>query len=573
MESKDCLGVKPEGSQTAAGRTGRVLFQSDPGRDIFHFSGSIYGRAPGEPLENILGRLAARPALLNEMEADLALVAYQSADRRWRLIRDFGQTPLYYAPTPGGFVWSFDYKALLDELGGPEPDEATLFDYLATHYRHIFRDPARTFHRGVFQVPAGSYVDIDANGPRTHNWLQLEHDPESWALGPEEATERFMALLERSVKLRVAQAAKPLFTVSSGLDSSTVASLAARDLGEIDVFSVGYSGPGSEEYDETEGVGQLVQGRSWRWTHLLMERPDLVGETEKLIGATGSPVVTVTWLAYYLMARQFPGFHHWFNGIGGDENLAGEFGHFFYFFADLRREGDEERLQSEVAAWSRLHDHPVFKKNPEVLRRFWERNIDFAKGEIKVDQSLYSGNWRFFEPDWLDRYREPLPPMPRPFPNFLSNRLWQEISYETTPPTFWGLFMANQALGLTGISPMMSLPLFRLTLSLPGQVKYDQGLTKALMRRGLKSVLPESLRLNSKKTGFNAPIQQWFNEPQVRGPFMELLREGPLAKSGWLRKGAVEEIYREHQSGQANHMMLLWTLLNASLFLGISRWR
>ncbi len=377
-----------------------------------------------------------------------------------------------------------------------------------------------------------------------------------------------MELVKRSVKLRARRSLKPVFTVSSGLDSSTVASLAARELGDIDVFSVGYSGPGSEEYDETQGVAELVKGKNWRWTHLVMERPDLVTETEKLISLTGSPVVTVTWLAYYLMARQLPGFNDWFNGIGGDENLAGEFGHFFYFFADLKKEGHQARLKEEVEAWSRLHDHPVFRKNPEVLSRFWARNIDFKIGEIKVDQEVYQANWRFFDPDWTGRFGAPSPPMPRPFPNFLSNRLWQEIQFETTPPTLWGQFMGNQALGLTGVSPLMSLSLFRLSLSLSGRVKYDRGLTKALMRRGLKGILPESLRLNVKKTGFNAPIQQWFKEPQVYRPFMELLRDGPLAKTGWLKKGAVDQIYREHQTGQANHMMLLWPLLNASLFLG-----
>ena len=157
--------------------------------------------------------------------------------------------------------------------------------------------------------------------------------------------------------------------------------------------------------------------------------------------------------------------------------------------------------------------------------------------------------------------------MPRPYPNFLSNRLYQEIIPETAAPTLWGLFMANQALGLRGVSPFLSPRLFRFCLSLSGAVKYDQGLTKALLRRGLAGVLPESLRMNPKKTGFNAPIHQWFRESRVSRPLKEMLREGPLAQKGWLKSDAVETIFSEHENGRANHMMLLWPLLNASLFL------
>ncbi|MDR1044274.1 MAG: hypothetical protein LBP33_04035 [Candidatus Adiutrix sp.] len=546
---------------------GLALFREAPSADLIFFRGRLYDLAPGRDQDRELALLAARPELLNEREADLALVAYNAGQKSWRLMRDFGPTPLYYAPRPGGFAWSFTYAGLLDLLDEIRPDEATLFDYTATHYRYLFRDPARTFHQGVYQVPAGAYVDISERGLSSQSWLKLDHDPELFGLGPEEASGRLMEILRPSVRLRARAARRPAFTVSSGLDSSTVAALAAGELGGLDVFSVGYQGAGAEEYDETDGVAELVRGRDWRWTHLRLEKPDLVAETRKYIGLSRSPVVTVTWLAYYLMGQQLSGFSEMFNGLGGDESLAGEFGHFFYFFADLKKAGDLDRLAAEVEAWSRLHDHPVFRKNPETLKTFWDRNIDFQSGEIRVDQVLYQANRHFFNPDWFAAHSRETPPMPRPYPNFLSNRLWQEISHETTPPTLWGLQLANQNLGLRGVSPFLSPRLFRLCLSLPGAVKYDRGLSKALLRRGLKGLLPESLRLNPRKVGFNAPIHQWFKDPKVGGPTRQLLSEGPLVKNGWLRAGAAEEIFREHESGQANHMMLLWALLNASLFL------
>ncbi|MCL2029765.1 MAG: asparagine synthase-related protein [Deltaproteobacteria bacterium] len=527
-------------------------------------------RSPPARLSEEVARLAGNPALLNHLEADLALARRDPKTGTWRLVRDFGQTPLYYALLPDGFAWSFSYVKLLDYLAfeAPaltEPDEATLFDYLATHYRHVFRDPGRTFHRGVRQVPAGAYVDIDEAGARVSSWLDLRQDPHVLALGPEEATQGLMDLLKHSVDWRAGAALGPAFTVSSGLDSSGVASLAARTLGRgLDVFSAGYTPP--TEYDESAGVRELIQAHpDWRWTHLTLDRPDLFGETEKLIKLTRSPVITVTWLVYHLLAKNMEGFREVFTGLGGDESLAGEYGHFFYFFADLKAAGDTARLEDEIEGWGRLHDHPVFRKNRTEVERFWARNLDFATGEIKVDQEVYRGGAEFFNDDWFETFGRPAPPMPRPYPGFLANRLFQEISFETTPPTLWGFQRVNEALGLRGVSPFLSPPLFKFCLSLPGTVKYDRGLTKALLRRGLGGLLPESIRTLSRKTGFNAPADRWFGEARTRRLTMEILHDGPLARRGWLKKGAVERLFKEHP--RVNHMMRLWPLLNASLFL------
>ncbi len=549
----------------------REYFHQAPESPQIYYQGRIYDLAPGESEQDAAAAICQRPELLNSKEADLALVAYDPSRQSWRLLRDFGATPLYYAPTLDGFIWSFTYQGILAQLTKHEAAEDTLFDYLATHYRYIFRNPARTFHKGVFQVPAGSWVDITAQGHSEHRWLDLSPanslNSSLASLGPQEATEAYFAILKDSLKKRLRFAKRPAFTISSGLDSSTIASLAAETLGDIDVFSVGYQGAGVDEYDESQGVALLTEGRNWRWTHLLLEEPDLVAETKNLISLSKSPIVTVTWLSYYLMARQLTDFSEIFTGLGGDESLAGEFVHFFYFFADLEKSGNQGRLASEVKGWSHLHDHPVFKKNPAVLKDFWARNINFQTGEMAVDRQVYQNNWRFFNPEWLESFGSENPPMVRPYESFLSNRLYQEIFYETTPPTLWGLFMANQVLGLRGVSPFISPPLFKLALALPGTVKYDNGVTKALLRRALKGILPESLRTNTKKVGFNAPIHQWFRSPKVRTLTLELLKDGPLARRAWLKKGAVENIFREHETGEANHMMLLWTLLNASLFL------
>ena len=159
--------------------------------------------------------------------------------------------------------------------------------------------------------------------------------------------------------------------------------------------------------------------------------------------------------------------------------------------------------------------------------------------------------------------------MPAPYPFFLSNRLFEEMAYETSPPTMWSEAMSSRAGGVKGVFPMASPRLFRLAYSLPGTFKYENGLTKMLIRRSAKGLLPDSTRLNPVKTGFNAPLDLWLKDPKTAKDALDLIKSSPLAKKGWLKKDAPDKIIEAHLEGSRNHMMLLWPLISTAVFLSL----
>ncbi|MDR1871274.1 MAG: hypothetical protein LBS60_04985 [Deltaproteobacteria bacterium] len=542
---------------------------------FFLAQGQVFNPPPNLSLTELYAELAKDPAKLNHLEGDLSLIAAQK--ERLILIRDFcGATPLYVAKTADGYAYGFDLGALFTVMGQTPPiDELTFYDFLATHYRHIFRDPTRTFHEGVQQVPAGHYAVIDKNGLTIKPWLDLSFDPTASQIDVSSASDRYLSVLEENVncRLEALNGQKLAFTISSGLDSSTVASFAARKLGPLDTYFVAYRDQAASPYDETEGVTTIVTEKGWNLNRLDLTAPDLLTETASLLGKTLSPIITVTWLAHYVLARaaKEKGYDRLFSGLGGDESLAGEFEHFFLFFADLKKENNLERLDKETAAWVKLHDHPVFKKSPLVRDDWFARNLDFKTGEIRVDQVRYGQNQGFYNPEWIQEMEAKAPkvPMPRPYPFFLSNRLFQEMSYETSPPTLWSEALSSKAAGIKGVFPMASPRLFRLAYSLSGSYKYDNGLTKALIRRGSAGLLPEKTRWNPVKTGFNAPLDLWLKDPKLGSNVLELLTQGPLSQKGWLKKDAALDLVTSHQKGQANHMMALWPLIVTALFLNL----
>ncbi|MDR1084233.1 MAG: asparagine synthase C-terminal domain-containing protein [Deltaproteobacteria bacterium] len=551
------------------------IYRPGQGPEIFLAHGRVF-TPTDDSCHDLFRRLASDPQILNDLESDLSLAFYRPEDDSLILIRDAcGATPLFLAKTPeGDWGLAFTLADLFNLLGRvPDINEETFYDFLATHYRYIFREPQRTFHRGVIQIPAGHYAVINRHGLSVKPWLKLTFDPEASKMDISEAGQKYLTLLKENVRWRL-QALSPenlAFSISSGMDSSTVASLAASIIGPVETWFMAYKDQAHSPYDETKGVKALIQDKGWTLNRLSLSSPDLLKETSSLLAKTRAPIITVTWLAHYVLAKAAAqtGYKFLFSGLGGDESLAGEFEHFFLFFADLKSRGQTDLLNEETRAWIKLHDHRVFKKSPQVRDDWFDRNLDFKSGEIKVDQIRYQAYRRFFEPGWVEALekRIPPPPMPRPYPYFLSNRLYQEMNYETSPPTLWSETLSSQAGGIKGIFPMASPRLFRLALSLPGTFKYRNGVTKMFLRLATRDLLPDSTRLNPVKTGFNAPLDLWLQDYRLAKEVLDLLTDGPLCRLGWLKKGAPEELVTAHLKGEANYMMLLWPLIVTSLFL------
>jgi asparagine synthase (glutamine-hydrolysing) len=281
-----------------------------------------------------------------------------------------------------------------------------------------------------------------------------------------------------------------------------------------------------------------------------------------------APLCTVTWLSHHHLVQNAAddGCLVVFSGLGGDEGLAGEYEHFLYFFADLKAQGREERLEAEIDAWARLHDHPLFKKNRRVVEDAFRRLVDLDRpGRTFIDRDRYFADQDAFDPDFLAQ--GPPPPEPDcPFESYLANRCYQDLVYETTPPSLDADAKNTGAHGLVSRFPFLDHRLVSFCYSLAPTVKYDHGATKAVMRRAMTGRLPEANRTNLVKTGFNAPLNQWLLTDQRRD-FLDLMRSRSFQQRGWLKPGAFDRLWQEHQSGQKNHMMLFWQLLSAELWL------
>jgi asparagine synthase (glutamine-hydrolysing) len=516
---------------------------------------------------------------LSRLNGDFALTLFDRASGTLYAARDrFGLKPLYYCRHDGGWAVSARPRALLSLPGvSAEPSRRYVGLFAGSHYRTFDNAPEESPFRDIRQLPAGCWLELRGGESKVRRYWSLEEAPE--LTDPEDAlAEQYRALLADAVRLRVARATRPAFTLSGGMDSSSVLGSAAKAAGKrLTAISTTYLDP---TYDESEEIRSMLASTVEEWIPVQVGDPDVFALLPEIIDHHDEPVATATWLSHYLLCREASsrGFGALFGGLGGDELNAGEYEHFFYFFADLKAAGEEARLAEEIRMWTQYHDHPVHRKSPALAASHVARVTDpAAPGVCLPDRGRIGRYAAAVRRDYFD-VGAYVPEMEHPFRSYLKNRCYQDLMRETVPCCLRAEDRQTAAFGLGNFLPFLDHRLVEFMFRVPTALKYDAGVSKRLLRLAMRGVLPEETRTRVKKTGWNAPAHRWFSGPG-REKLFDLVRSRSFRERGIYVLAEVERLINEHdeilRQGLAtdNHMMFLWQLVNLELWqLQIRGW-
>ena len=588
--ARELLGAPGRGAETGGGDAWLVADGAGGGVTrveglVVALDGRVFNRdelgIPGTDAEAV-ATLVARYGLgaaMRRLNADMAVAVWEPATRTLSLARDrFGVRPLYHAAGDGVVGAASRPRPLLALPGvRVEPDPAYLTRLAGSHYRTFDAEPVRSPYVDVAQVPAATIVAITVG--RDGRVERVRHE-RYWSLDdvglreddPRELAEGYRELLTDAVRRRLAVAPAPGFTLSGGMDSSSVLACAVRATGARQVaYSTVYADP---TYDEREDIRTILDDCVADWRPVEVAVPDVFDLVAAQVALHDEPVATATWLSHHLLAQaaDAAGTRSLLGGLGGDELNAGEFEYFPCHFADLLAVGDGPGYAREVLAWAHHHDHPVFRKDAQAAARLVARLADPARpGHVRPDRARLERYAHTVVPDALDlvTWR---PSMEHPFGTCLQNRTWQDLTRETMPCCLRAEDRNLAPLGMERFHPFLDHRLAELMFGVPGHLKIRDGVTKRLLREAMRGVLPESTRTRIAKTGWNAPAHVWFSGA-TRAPLLDLIGSRSFRERGVYRLDEVERIADEHErivrSGRPreNHMMFLWQLVNVELWL------
>lgn len=565
------------------------VFENEENKIIICVHGKIYNlknisKSYSIKLESTLIFLYVKfgvAEMLNKLNGDFVISIYDKSNQKLYLCRDrFGLRPIYYSFHKGALLFTSRASWIKEINSKIECDINFIKRFAGYHYRYIDNEPQSSPYKNIYQIAASNFVEIKFQPMEYLNkdkvtinqyWYLEKNTQENYQTDTNLLVERYKDLIFDSVKIRLDETSNPAFTLSGGMDSSTILANAVLASGNKQpAFSTVYQ---DETYDESEEISSMLDKFVSKWYPVEIEKPNLEIELNKMIEANDEPVATATWLSNFLMCKEIKklGFNNLFGGLGGDELNAGEYEYFFYFFADiLFSDNDKNLYTNEIDSWIKNHDHQIFKKNIDIANKYMIDNIDDQiLGKCKADQDRLNRYSNTLIEPLYDEFNQPI--MKHPYNSYLKNRTYQDIFYETVPCSIRAQLRNANYYDIQNYLPFFDYRLVEFMFKIPNKLKIKNGITKILLRKAMKNILPDDTRNRIKKTGWNAPAHLWFSETSLNF-LLDLVNSKKFKERGIYNLINVDKIINEHlkivknNEIKDNHMMFLWQLVNLEIW-------
>lgn len=490
---------------------------------------------------------------LDRFEGMWAFAVYDEAEGTLTLCRDrFGEKPLFVHRAPEGLYFASEPKALFALRGRAlAPDTEHLARYLVNGYKSLHTTPA-TFFRDLREVPAGALVVATADGAeRTRRYWEprMAVEPD---MGYTEAVAAVRARLVRAVELRMRADVPLAFCLSGGVDSVSLISIAAHELGhETHGFTIVNT---DSRYEEADMIAVAVEHLGVRHTQVRLSTDGFLEGLRRQVVEHDQPVVTITYYAHRLLMSAIAeaGYRISVSGTAADELFTGYYDHHLAYLAMVH--GDPALHGPALAAWDR-HVRPVVR-NPHLSDPdLFVRDPGFRDHIVLKNDEFAARLVRPFHEDFTERAHEGA--------DLLRTRMLNELFAESVPVILAEDDLNAMAVSVENRSPFLDRRLAELTWTIPTRHLIRDGRAKAVLRDAMRGIAPGPVLDNRRKVGFNAPLEDLLDtsDPAVRD---ELLSDSPV----WdlVRRDAVAGLL--DRTGLPNsESKFLFSVLGTKMFL------
>ena len=427
---------------------------------------------------------------------EFALAIWDAAQQRLLLARDhIGVRPLYYCLLPAGCAFASDVQALLAVAPSAAVDEVTVAAYLTLQQPD---DAQRTFFEAVRRVEPGCVLCIDPQRVQQQRYWHTASVPR---IPYKRSSEYIDALRQRlldAVAARTQSARGVAAHISGGLDSSTLAILAANALAQRNQqLAMGYSWspdpqimpitePEADERTRIHAISQrygfplyfagLTPQQTLDFMQLDMSiygKADLVWELDVLRHAQQRDIGVIL------------------SGWGGDQGVTQ---HAYGYLAQLFLQGRWGRLLRELRqlragnkrTWRSLIKQQVLKPLlPTRSRRGYSR-FQAAKGRY-ARQAFTVGLT-----DQLQPIRLGVRPGIR-----TTQRLYLSSPLLLARLESWAAWGALY--GVVHRYPLLDRAVLELVLNMPAGLFYRDGVGRYAYRQALRGLVPDALLQHTSK--------------------------------------------------------------------------
>ena len=486
--------------------------------------------------------------LLNRLRGMFGFAIYNKKDKSLFMASDFfGIKPLHYTMVGDHFVYGSEIKSILQFPGFEKKfNMDTLNNYLSFQYAV----PPQTFFEGVYCLMPAHYLRYkDGKITTTRNWEPQFHPDNS--LTEEEAVDRIEEVFENSVNAHKISDVEVGCFLSSGVDSSYVATYFPGQ----NTFTVGFDF--GEKYNEISWAKELSEKIGVNHHYKVISSEEFWGNIKKVQYHMDQPLADPSCIALYFVSKLAS--EHVkvvLSGEGADELFGG---YTIY---------NEPRVFRLYRALLPQCVRTGLRKLVQKVPRHFRGQSFITRGEYPTNES-FIGNAKMFsyedkkhllkDPRYATRPQE----LTKPYYDRVKDQddvtrmQYLDINMWMVGDILLKADRMSMANSLELRVPFLDKEVFRVASTIPTRLRVNKHNTKYAMLKAAHRHLPEAWA-KKKKLGFPVPTRVWLKDKKYYD-IVKAAFQSDIAEKFFHTEELVQYL-DDHYNGLRDYSRRIWTL-------------
>ncbi len=418
------------------------------------------------------------------------------------LFRDrLGKKPLFYIEG-SSFVFASELKAIKPFLSTCKLNNDALLSYLS----FLAPTPPHTFYKGIKKLAAGEYLVYKQGHVTCKRYFDLLDNKPNIITNKDEAVSLLEKELQKSISLRLSADVPMASLLSGGIDSATLNYFAKQQDIDLQTYTLGYKE--FAKYDERANAKKSAESLGLRNIQVEIDEYEFIHASDKVLDTLDEPLNDPAAVPLYLLFEQIKkdGYKVVMSGEGADELFLGYRQYFEYL--DIQNAATLAHKN-----WLKKYFRANFSMNREwewykrifdeslLFRSSGEKFTDLQKNQlmrrnVKDDESL-----KYIQ-DYRERFEISRHNDESIWYSYIDLNLFQAEHF------LMKLDRVSMAHSIESRTPFLDHKLASLVFSIDPKLRYEDGITKSLLKQLMHNKLGKDI-LTRKKKGFSNPYMEY----------------------------------------------------------------
>lgn len=456
---------------------------------------------------------------VNHLRGMFAFAIWNEKDQSLFIARDrFGIKPFYYTIQNNTFYFASEVKTLLPFIDEVKVNTTALKDYL--YFQLYLGD--YTLIENIQELKPAHKILINNGNLRIGRYWEVYYNMD-FDHTAKYFSDRLHELIYESIQLHTRSDVPIGSYVSGGIDSSIVASVAAKKSQNREPF-LGFTGKFTfgDQYDESYYARKLAEKSNMGLHEIDITSDDFINSIEKVIYHLDYPVAGPGSFPQYHVSKLAAQHRKVvLGGQGGDEIFGGYTRYLIAYFEQCIKGAIDNTLRGGnfIVTYESIIPNLVSLQNYKPLLKEFFKDGLFGP----IDE-------RYFR--LINRA-----------PDLKSEIRWDELGGYTPFTSFAGIFNGSNvgkesyfdkmthfdfktllpallqvedrmsmAHGLESRVPFLDHPLVEFAATMPADIKFKDGTLKMILTNTMRDELPTEILQRTNKMGFPVPLNEWLGK-------------------------------------------------------------